>query len=175
MTESEVLLHGGVGVIPTDTLYGVVACALQQPAVERVYALKGRLPTKPCIILCSSLDELALFGAHLSERQQDALSKLSGAVSFILPCDAPEYLHRGVHSLAFRVPKSERVREFLSETGPLIAPSSNPEGLPPATTIDEAQAYFGDRVDFYKDGGACDGRPSTLVSFDENDEVVVLR
>ena len=175
MTESEVLRSGGVGVVPTDTLYGVVACALNQSAVERVYALKGRNPTKPCIILVSGFEDLALFGTRLSERQQNALHTIQGPVSFILPCDAPEYLHRGTHTLAFRIPKEEKLRDFLKESGPLIAPSVNPEGSPPATTLEEARTYFENRVDFYQEGGKREGKPSNLISFDENDGIVVLR
>ncbi len=176
MKEAETLKNGGVGVIPTDTLYGVVACALNQSAVERLYVLKGRTPSKPCIILISSIEDLSLFGASLSENQQNALARLHGAVSFILPCtSAPEYLHRGTHTLAFRIPKDENMQEFLRATGPLVAPSANPEGLPPARTIEEARAYFGDRVDFYIDGGKREGKASTLIAFDDRDEVVVLR
>jgi L-threonylcarbamoyladenylate synthase len=175
MNEVEILKNGGVGVIATDTLYGMVACALNQTAVERVYALKGRTPTKPCIILLSSREELALFGAHLTEPQERALATIKGPVSFIVPCDAPEYLHRGTQTLAFRIPSDEKLREFLNRSGPLIAPSANPEGQAPAKTIEEAKKYFGDHVDFYLDSGTRDGSPSTLVSFDASDNLVVLR
>jgi L-threonylcarbamoyladenylate synthase len=48
--------------------------------------------------------------------------------------------------------------------GPLVEPSANPEGLPPAETVDEARKYFGESADFYVDGGRRSGRPSALVS-----------
>ena len=56
------LAKGGVGVIPTDTIYGIVGPALRKDAVERIYRLRKRDPGKPMIILISSADELSKFG-----------------------------------------------------------------------------------------------------------------
>lgn len=63
------------------------------------------------------------------------------------------------------MPADEGLRELLRQTGPLIAPSANPEGAPPARTISEAEAYFGDGVDIYVDGGEVplDINPSRLL------------
>ena len=172
------LKKGGVGILPTDTLYGIVASALNEKAVERVYALKGRAPAKPCIILISSLSDLALFGVTLSPALQTILSTYwPGPTSIILPCvgEAFAYLHRGTHSLAFRLPKNDSLRALLQETGPLIAPSANAEGLPPATTIKEAQDYFKDKVDFYMDGGVLNNPPSSLIRISEDGAVEKLR
>jgi tRNA A37 threonylcarbamoyladenosine synthetase subunit TsaC/SUA5/YrdC len=62
MNEALSLLDGAIGILPTDTLYGIVASVHVPRAVERVYTCKGRAPEKPCIILISSLDELVSFG-----------------------------------------------------------------------------------------------------------------
>ncbi len=178
MTEAQMLRQGKIGVISTDTLYGIVAAALHEEAVERVYDLKGRTTTKPCIVLISSPTKLSLFDIKPTEKQEEVLSQYwPGAVSIVLPSGTgtPQYLHRGMGTLAFRVPGDVRLREFLKVSGPLVAPSANPEGSPPATTIDEAKTYFGDQVDFYLDGGECLGASSTLISFDEHDSVIVLR
>ena len=55
---ARLLQQGGVGILRTDTLYGIVASARSEAAVERVYAIKGRTPTKPPIILIASTDQL---------------------------------------------------------------------------------------------------------------------
>lgn len=178
MQEAEKLRHGAVGVIPTDTLYGLVASALDEDAVARVYALKGRTPTKPCIILISSVEDIAPLGVALSAAQQEAVSKYwPGPVSIALPCadSVPAYLQRGTGTLALRIPSDTRLRAFLKESGPLIAPSANPENLPPAATIAEARDYFGDTVDFYIEGGTRAGAPSALIACDERGAVTVLR
>ena len=88
-----------------------------------------------------------------------------GKTSIILPCPDEKfhYLHRGSNFLAFRLPADAPLRQFIYRTGPLVAPSANLEGLPPATTIEEAQNYFGDKVDFYIDGGKMEGSPSKLI------------
>jgi L-threonylcarbamoyladenylate synthase len=178
---------GGIGVLPTDTLYGLVGQALNKPAVERIYAVKGRAPEKPCIILVAEISDLKKFGVVIDEVVGGLIGRLwPGPVSIILPCSVFEfeYLHRGTNSLAFRLPADSSLRELLAQTGPLIAPSANPEGQPPAKTIAQAQAYFGDKVDFYlpsealakagEDEGELQGAPSTLITI-ENGRVRILR
>ena len=141
----ELLQNGAVGVLPTDTLYGIVAQAGNKEAVERVYALRKRSPEKPCIVLISSIADLSQFTIRPSDRIREVLSRLwPGPVSIILPCTAKkfEYLHRGTKTLAFRLPKSAPLRSLLAKTGPLIAPSANPEGEKPAYTITSVRKYF---------------------------------
>jgi L-threonylcarbamoyladenylate synthase len=63
---------------------------------------------------------------------------------------------------------------LLQRTGPLIAPSANFEGEPPASTIRAAKKYFGKKVDFYADAGRLVSRPSTLIKM-EKGWLIVLR
>ncbi len=165
--EIEMLKAGGVGIVPTDTLYGVCGSALSKSVVERIYRLKGRDEDKPFIVLISSIDDLKKFGIKLSPENVAFLDRTWPAqVSVILPCLLKkfEYLHRGKISLAFRLPKEKKLRDFLKETGPLVAPSANPQGESPANTIVEAKKYFDDMVDFYMAGGRKEGKPSKIVS-----------
>jgi L-threonylcarbamoyladenylate synthase len=156
----------GIGVLPTDTIYGVVGSALKPMAVERLYTVRGRQPKKPFIVLIASVADLALFGVHPATRTRALLSKLwPGPVSVILSCPGKKfaYLHRGTGTIAFRVPGSPKLRAFLKKTGPLAAPSANIAGKPPATTAREAYTYFKGTVDFYIDGGEHAGAPSSLI------------
>jgi len=147
------LRNGGVGVIRTDTLYGLVASVLSKKAVERVYKLRHRDSRKACIVLIA--DESHLPAAPPFYAEQVIRHSWPGPVSIILPINdaVPEWIHRGTGGLAMRVPADAELRELLLKTGPLIAPSANHEGQPPAETISEAQAYFGDEVDFYVNSG----------------------
>ncbi|MEK7089665.1 MAG: Sua5/YciO/YrdC/YwlC family protein [Patescibacteria group bacterium] len=61
------------------------------------------------------------------------------------------------------MPKGVALRSLLKQTGPLVAPSANPEGEMPARTIREAKKYFGNRVDFYVDSGMQKGAASTII------------
>ncbi len=166
----KILIRGGVGVIPTDTLYGVVGQALNKKTIERIYKLRKRNPKKPMIILIGSVLDVRKFGVHLEPRTSNVLRKYwPGKISVILPFSDSRfalrlrYLHRGTKTLAFRLPGKRSLRNLLPKTGPLVAPSANPEGKPPAKTIREAQKYFGNTVDFYVDGGKILSKPSTIL------------
>jgi L-threonylcarbamoyladenylate synthase len=172
----DILNQGGVGVLPTDTLYGIVAVALQPESVERVYQLRQRSVDKPMIILISSLDDLELFDIILDDESREKVASFwPGQVSVILPCQSEkfQYLHRGKNSLAFRWPARRDLLELLDATGPLVAPSANIEGLEPARTIEESRGYFGEKIDFYVDQGEIDSPPSTIVMIDDGESNIV--
>lgn len=164
---------GKVGVIPTDTLYGVVAAASNVSAVESLYKLKSR-EKKPGTLVAASIDQIVELG--LKKRYLTAVEAYwPGAVSIIIPTGPTlDYLHQGTYSLAVRIPANKQFREFLKQTGPLITSSANLPGKKPATTIKEAQKYFGDNVGFYMDGGTLKGEPSTIIRV-VDDAVMVLR
>lgn len=161
------LKSGGVVALPSDTIYGVMARTADRSAVERVYRLRGRAPEKPCIILVAGQWQITDTSLWTPQHKQLADRYWPGKLSLVAPVTkkTPAYLHRGTHTLAYRVPDYPELRRLLEETGPLIAPSANPEDQPPAATVEEAQAYFGDRIDGYVDGGQLITRkPSTVVA-----------
>lgn len=163
---AEILKSGGVGVLPTDTMYGIVGSALNKKAVAKIYSLRKRNLKKPLIVLISGYSDLLKLGIKLKLSEGKLLKKIWPApVSVILPCqkESLKYLHRGTKALAVRMPKNKFLISILSQTGPLVAPSANLEGQPPAKTIKEAKKYFGDRVDFYFDAGKKAIIPSTLI------------
>lgn len=176
----DLLKKGRVAVMPTDTIYGLVGSALNPDTVSRVYKIKNRNKEKPCIILIGSTGELKRFGINLSEKQNKVLEQYwlsSRPTSIILPCPSGDfsYLDCGSGSMAFRLPALENLRSFLLQTGPLVAPSANPENMPPAGNIEEAKKYFGDSVDFYMDGPVLKNKPSRLVRLDEDGSVSIIR
>jgi len=177
------LRGGGIGVVPTDTIYGIVGSALNKKTIRKIYRLRKRNPKKPMIILIGSMNDLKLFGIHASPTLKKILSDVwPGAVSVVLPIGARAggsakkfaYLHRGTRTLAFRLPKPEWLRALLRKTGPLVAPSANIEGKRPARTMKEAKRYFGDKIQCYVDVGRRDAKPSTLVTVRKN-KLHVLR
>lgn len=174
---AEILKKGGVGVLATDTLYGIVGSALVPETVERIYKLKKRNLVKPFVVIISSADDVEKFGVVLSGELSASLKKYwPGHYSIILPVLGKqfEYIHRGTNKIAFRVPNKTDLLEVLKQTGPLVAPSANTEGMPPAQNIEEAQNYFGEDADFYVDEGELTNQASAILSF-EGDEVIVIR
>lgn len=154
------LVAGGVAVIRTDTLYGIVARADNETAVERVYAIKGRDAEKSCVVLLDSMANS--FGAARSVEDRLSVAPTSWLVA---SGGAPKWLLRANDDIAYRTPGDADLRAFLAQTGPLIAPSANPQGMPPARSVDAARAYFGNLVDSYIDGGEVpiDMPPSRIV------------
>ena len=172
------LREGAVGVMPTDTLYGICASAFNKGAVREVYRLRKRNPQKPMVILIGSMRDLKKFNVTLKPWQKNILKRLwPGKISAVLPCLEKKfsYLHRGTRTLAFRLPKKRELIHILSISGPLIAPSANWEGRAPAVTALQAKRYFGKNV-FYCGRGRMAGKPSTLIDLTRKTHILkVLR
>jgi L-threonylcarbamoyladenylate synthase len=159
------LRQGGVGIIPTDTLYGLVGRAEDKKVVAQIVKLKKRSKGKPFIILISSLNDLEKFGVKINKKTSDFLKTIwPGPVSVALSS-----------RLSFRLPKNKLLIKIIKKTGPLVAPSANPEGFPPATTIAEAKNYFGNQINFYLAANKkLNNQPSTLIKI-EKDKIKILR
>jgi len=171
----EILLRGGVGVMPTDTVYGLVARAADRGAVERLYVLKRR-EHKPGTVIAASVEQLIALGVqeHYLRRVEHLWP---AAVSVIVLGDERlVYLHQDRGDFPVRVPQNVSIRKLLEKTGPLVTSSANQPAKPTSINIAEARAYFGDQVDFYLDGGEiAEIVPSTIVRISEEGEYEVLR
>lgn len=170
----EIIKRGGVVVMPTDTVYGLVANASEHSAVERLYDLKKR-EGKPGTIIAASVEQLADLG--IKRRYVSAVQHLwPGALSVIVPSERSlKYLDQGKGSLAVRVVADRQLALLLEQTGPLLTTSANFPGKPSANTIEEAKKYFGDSVDAYINGGDLTGRvPSTIIRV-VDDAIEILR
>lgn len=171
---TEALSSGGIAVVRTDTIYGIIALASDEVAVEKVYAAKHRNPSKQCIVLIPNAESVPTHA--------DQIAKYSAAdqppTSVIVPkSDEPDWLLRGGDTIAYRVVRDAFLKRVVETVGPVIAPSANPEGLEPASTIDEARAYFGDAVDVYVDGGAVpdDAQASRIIEVNADGSVTTIR
>lgn len=163
---------GEIAIIPTDTVYGVVARAADPQAVARLYKLKHR-EGKPGTLVAATVSQLIDMGIELRYLTK-AEELWPGAVSIIIPCGHDLfYIHQGTDSLAIRIPDDPKLLALLQQTGPLLTSSANQPGEPPATTVAEAKAYFGDQLDWYEDGGVVNRAPSTVIKIvDDSIEIV---
>ena len=171
---TEVLKNGGIAVVRTDTIYGIIALASDEAAVEKVYAAKHRNSLKQCIVLIPNAKSVP---AHAA-----LIERYSGLdqppTSVIVPkSDEPEWLLRGGDTMAYRVVRDPFLKRVVEAVGPVIAPSANPEGLPPARTINEAGVYLGGNVDVYVDGGVVpDGvQASRIIHVNDDGSVTTIR
>jgi L-threonylcarbamoyladenylate synthase len=151
---AEILLRGGVALLPTDTIYGLHAVAANEAAVARIAELKGRGDDKPFVVIAASADQLRAFGADVPA-QLEAL----------WPAPLTAVLRRGEGTVAARVPDLAWLRSLLEQTGPLVSTSANRAGEPPLLEIDGSANPIVAGVDAVLDCGRREGKPSTIVDF----------
>jgi len=168
------LQNGAVGIIPTDTVYGIVCSANNLEAVNKLYALKKR-EDKPGTLIAANIDQLVELG--IKKRYLTAVERFwPNPISVVIPTGFQlGYLDLGKMSLAVRIPKNGTLHKLLLKTGPLLTTSANIPGEKPVINIQEAQIYFGDKVDFYVDGGKVNNRQASTVIRIVDDAVEVLR
>ena len=166
------LQAGKVGVIPTDTIYGLVATAKNEQAVQKIYDLKQR-DGKPGTIIAANVQQLVDLG--IKKRYLTAVEHYwPNPISIEIPHQIA-YLHQGTMRQAMRIPDDTNLLNLLEKTGPLQTSSANITGKPSATSVQSAQDYFGDSVDFYVDGGDLANRPPSTVIKIVDDTVEVVR
>ncbi|HUC87761.1 MAG TPA: L-threonylcarbamoyladenylate synthase [Candidatus Binatia bacterium] len=163
---------GAVGVLPTDTVYGLAGLASNKMAVKRLYQLKSR-DHKPGTVVAANLEQLETLG--IKHRYLKAVKQFwPGPISIEIPHQL-EYLHQGTGREAFRIPEAKSFLKLLQITGPLLTSSANLPGEPVASNIQEAEEYFGSKLDFYVDGGDLSGRPPSTIIRIIDDAIEVIR
>ena len=169
------LLRGGaIGILPTDTVYGLVSIIAPEP-IKRLYAAKPR-QSHAGTVIASSVDDLIALG--LDESALRHVSHLWPApLSVVIAAQhVAKFLREERGSLALRIPEDKTLRSLLQKTGPLMTTSANKHGEKTTATISAAQHIFSDSVDFYVDGGDLSNRPpSTIITVDARGAITVLR
>jgi len=144
---ADALLHGGVALVPTDTVYGLAAHPDFPDALRRIYEIKGRDFNKPVAFLASDASAPARFGARVSPAVAAFARRFwPGSLTLILDC--------GETTEGFRVPDLGFTRELLAACGGLLrVTSANLSGQPAATRFDEVPASVLARCDAAVDAG----------------------
>jgi L-threonylcarbamoyladenylate synthase len=170
---ARLLCQGGVGVVPTDTVYGLAASIMRPEAILRVFAIKEREPAARVPILLASGADLPLL-VHSVPRQAWALIDAfwPGPLTLVLPArpSVPKSITAGLSTVGVRVPSSISCLQLLSLAGePLVGTSANIAGRAPALGAAEAASQLGERVDFIleDDAGITAGMASTVVEVAE--------
>ena len=175
---ARLLLGGCVVGIPTETVYGLAANALDPQAVKKIFEAKGRPQDNPLIVHIASLDQLALVTA----RVPDAAYRLAeafwpGPLTMILPKSSriPAEVSAGLETVGVRMPSHKAAHRIIELSCPLAAPSANTSGKPSPTTAHHVFEDMDGRVPLIIDGGRCTvGVESTVVDM-TGDTPCVLR
>ncbi|MEA2196101.1 MAG: L-threonylcarbamoyladenylate synthase [Solirubrobacteraceae bacterium] len=166
-----VISEGGVAVFPADTVYGLACDPEDAAAVERLYALKGRPPTKPAAVMLFDA-ELALAAVpEVGPRTRGALERiLPGPVTVLLPNPAERFplaCGPAPTTLGLRVPRVEA----LAGVGVAVLQSSaNLAGGPDTSRLEDVPETIRAGVDLVIDGGELPGTPSTVVDLRRYEE-----
>lgn len=155
----EILRRGGLVAIPTETVYGLAANALDGEAVKRIYQAKGRPSDNPLIVHISDFSQLAPLVREVPEAAKRLAAVFwPGPLTIILPKSdlVPTTTSGGLDTVAVRCPSHPTARAVIDAAGvPLAAPSANLSGKPSPTTFRHVQEDLTGRVDALLDGGDC--------------------
>lgn len=165
----QILRDGGLVAIPTETVYGLAANALDSAAVRRIYAAKGRPSDNPLIVHISDFSQLAPLVRQVPESAKKLADAFwPGPLTIILPRSAliPDGTSGGLDTVAVRFPAHPMARAVIDAAGvPLAAPSANLSGRPSPTAFAHVRADLDGRVEALLDGGDCDvGVESTVIT-----------
>ena len=167
---AEVLLRGGVAVIPTDTVYGLAAHPAFPGAVARLYTIKARAAAKPIALLAADAAAAERFLGGLSPKARAlAAAHWPGALTLVLPSNSNSFE-------GLRVPDHEWTRELLRRCGGVLrVTSANLSGQRAATDAPEALESIGLSADLVVDDGVSPGGVASTVAKVDGETVTVLR
>ena len=167
---AEIIRAGGLVAIPTETVYGLGANAMDEEAVAKIFIAKGRPQDNPLIIHISCAEELTRYCHDIPEAAWRLAERFwPGPLTMVLPVKpcVPKRTTAGLSTVAVRCPKTQVTRELIRAAGvPIAAPSANLSGKPSTTTAAHVLHDYGTggRIDAIIDGGPCEvGVESTIV------------
>ncbi len=164
--------------IPTETVYGLGAHALDESAVRKIFAAKGRPADNPLIVHVADLEDAASL-CHISDTARALAARFCpGPLTIIMPRKpvVPDVVTANLDTVAVRVPAHPVAQALLRECGlPVAAPSANTSGKPSPTTAQHVYHDMNGKLPIILDGGECQvGLESTVITL-AGDIPTVLR
>lgn len=158
--------NGGAVILPTETVYGLFAQALNEDAVNRVYQLKQRPRDKAMNLNVSNLNDIYFFSQNTPFFLEKLYNRfMPGPLTIILKANdnVPFWVNSGLDTVGFRLPNHEQTLRLISETGPLIGPSANISGNESGKKFSDIQAQFSVNLPGIEDDQALTGIDSTIL------------
>lgn len=163
--------------IPTETVYGLAANALNEDAVMKIFSVKNRPHFDPLIVHVFSITEIEKYVEEIPTKAKLLFEKFSpGPLTVLLKKKKliPDLVTSGLDSVAIRIPNHPLTLELLKQLDfPLAAPSANPFGYISPTTAQHVYAQLQNKIPYILDGGATTvGVESTIIGFENNEPIV---
>ena len=176
----QLLQEGQLVAIPTETVYGLAANALDARAVTQIFKAKNRPEFDPLIIHVPSIDRVSRYAENFPPiARKLAEAFWPGPLTIVLERKKiiPDLVTSGLATVGIRCPDHLMTRELLNALDfPLAAPSANPFGYISPTTPAHVQEQLGSQISYILDGGACEvGIESTIVGFEGGQGIVLRR
>jgi len=164
----KLLEAGRIIALPTETFYALAVNPFQKEALEALFALKGRPPEKPVLLLVAHPEMLADLVADLPETAVRLIKKFwPGPLTLILPArpGLSPLVTGATGTVGVRQPRQPITCRLIDALGfPVTGTSANRSGQLPLTRAREVEQEFGDEVSLIVDAGPCPGGlPSTIV------------
>lgn len=174
------LNNGELIAIPTETVYGLAANALNEDAVLKIYSVKQRPRFNPLILHVASFEQVLQFTNHIN-REASLLAQhfWPGPLTLLLNKTAavPDLITAGSNRVAVRVPNHALTLSLLRLLKfPVAAPSANPSGYVSPTSAKHVWKNLNGKIPYILDGGECSiGLESTILGWNEKDEPEIYR
>lgn len=172
------LLEGDVVALPTETVYGLAAIAEDPAAIQKVFLTKGRPQDNPLIVHLEGVHQISNFTREPSEAVRRLMKVFwPGPLTIILPKhpNVSDLITAGLDSVALRVPAHAMMLKILKKTGPLVAPSANPSGMPSPTKAIHVEQDYDGQISVVDGGSTQIGLESTVIDCRNENEFVILR
>jgi len=178
ITRAKALLEAGKLVaIPTETVYGLAANALNVEAVTGIYLSKNRPYFDPLIVHVGEMSAVMNYVEDIPSKALELMKKFwPGPLTILLPKKniIPDLVTAGLDRVGIRCPNHPMTYQLLrSLSFPLAAPSANPFGYVSPTTPKHVDEQLGSKIEYILDGGDCVvGVESTIIGFEQGDSVI---
>ena len=175
----KILREGGLVGMPTETVYGLGANALDPAAVRSIFEAKGRPGDNPLIVHVADTEEIAPLVREIPRAARKLMEAFwPGPMTLILPKAAciPTEVSAGLDTVGIRLPASEAARALIRAAGcPVAAPSGNRSGRPSPTTAQHMLEDMDGRIPLILDGGACEVGVESSVIDATGETPIILR
>ena len=180
LTAAHLLNNGNVVAIPTETVYGLAANALNDDAVLEIYKVKQRPQFNPLILHVASLQKAQPFITHIPFKAQLLAEAFwPGPLTLLLQKNknVSDLITAGSNKVAIRVPNHPLTLELLNQLDfPVAAPSANPSGYVSPTSAAHVYEHLNGKISYILNGGLCTvGVESTIIGWNEDEEPEIYR
>lgn len=177
---AQIIKNGGLVAVPTETVYGLCANGLDENAVRKIFAVKGRAESKPLALMISGVEDLEKYAAEIPRAALVLANKFwPGPLTIVLKSKEfiPDIVRARFPTIGLRCPDSGLTLELIKKAGlPLAGPSANPSGKKSPVSAKQVLCYFDGKIDAVIDGGEAELKEgSTVISLAETPFKIIRR